>query len=202
MCILNNNPYVRKIKTWRKDVIKYKENYYLRKTGTWIFCLGLNPSQTFSELIDVTNLKLCNYFISNSLGDKKVKGYTLLNFSNVAKTESDDLVSDDFDEKHIKYINFALSIIIKKKTHPVVFFYGRKERNKMLINKIIDEKFKNNVDKLIEANQLYITTNTREFDGKDIKNINFDKFTHPANAGIGNDLGIRLATKDDIKDLF
>jgi len=202
MCIIDKNTYVRKIKTWRKNDIKIKENYYLRKSGVWTFCLGLNPSQTFNEFIDKTNLNLCNYFISNSFEKTKVKGYTLLNFSNAAKTKSSELEDDDFDVNHMKEINFALYLISKKKTVPIVFFYGRDKDNKKFVKKIIDEKFIINVSKLIANKQLHITINTREINENGKPNVNFNKFTHPADVGMGNDLGIRLADQSDLDDLM
>lgn len=185
---INRRP---RIKTWIIGNTKVLQRYKLTNHKKWIIMLGLNPSQGIDDLMDETNLQLCNYIISSKINGDFYKGYYLVNLSSVMKTQSMDLVYSDFTEEHSKWLKSFLQHS-QNQNIDVCLFYGRNVHNQSVHKKGLHDEVMNEIRKIFNNGKLYITVDSNP------NNVeSFDKFSHPSIRTIA----VRKAIRSDLKDI-
>lgn len=153
--------------------------------------LGLNPSSELNDLMDETNLRLCNFLLSENENNEPIKGYYLVNLSSVKKTNSYDLEESDFTKKHSEWLLSVLKDSVRKKMD-VCLFYGRNVPNNSIYKKGLTNDIIEQLKAINNNGNLYLTVDSN------VENKNsYDLFSHPRNAKII----IRKVSEEDLKHI-
>lgn len=167
-----------RIKTWVIGDTKLLQRYKLTKQKKWIIMLGLNPSQGINDLMDETNLELCNYIISSEIEGHRYKGYYLVNLSSVMKTNSEDLVASDFTLEHSKWLQSFLQLSLNHGID-LCLFYGRNVYKDPIHKEGLKSEVLAEIEKFYKKEKLYLTV-----DSNPVNTKSFNLFSHPSTRSI------------------